>query len=380
MHPASLCSYYPNYALLDEILSYGKYKNVYMYMDLKNCFQTLYQEHAIVNIIDSCTNSMYQDMSILVSFLSFLSFHKLYALKRGVNINFVVFFESGQSYYHKNLSKLYKKSRRIDDLFGLPIEKRDIFFQNLSDNYNMIERVGNKLPNTFVTRLLNFEADFMPYFLISRNIVQVDDDTCHIVYSNDHDLMQTVTAAPNVYIFQKVMKTKRIIKRNGVMKKEWKFDEAKSIPDEFLPASLAIVGDPGDDVYGIKGIGPKTLYKCHNEFMKMIGSIDELLMNVEQGNDIFDTTRLTLPNKNTQQIIKAEKDNKLISTNLKLVSFELISRYFENPPKTEVLEKKQTLLNVFANKTIADKHKIAEALQMGNVMIGEELDNLYFTK
>jgi hypothetical protein len=380
MHPSSLCSYYPNYALLDEILSYGKYDNVYIYIDLKNCFQTLYQEHAILNIIENSTNSKYQDMSILLSYLSFLSFHKMYAIKRNININYVTFFESGKSYYHQNISKLYKKSRQIDDLYGLPIEKREVFFQNLSDNYNMVQRVGNKLPNSYVVRLLNLEADFVPYYLISRKLVETNENTCHIVYSNDHDLMQTLTAGDNVYIFQKTVGKKYIVKKNNVMKKEWKIEEPFELTDKFLPLSLAIIGDTGDDVYGIKGIGSKTLYKNQSEVMKMIGSIENLFNNVEKGLPIFDTTSIENPNKYIQMILDHENKDKLISNNLKLVSFELISRFFENPPTTETLEKRKQVEQIFNNKIIIDQTKLTEALQMGNVYASEELDTLYFTK
>ena len=129
MHPSSLLSYYPTYAILDEIVSYSNYNKINIFVDLKNCLQTLYMEHAIVNVIENTLQVNYVDTSVFSSVISFLSFHKLYSLKRNIEVNFYIFFERGQSYYHKNISSKYKISRRIDDLYGLPVEKREAFFK-----------------------------------------------------------------------------------------------------------------------------------------------------------------------------------------------------------------------------------------------------------
>ena len=53
MHPSSLLSYYPTYAILDEIVSYGNYKKLNIFMDLKNNLQSTYMEHAILNILEN---------------------------------------------------------------------------------------------------------------------------------------------------------------------------------------------------------------------------------------------------------------------------------------------------------------------------------------
>ena len=102
MHPSSLLSYYPTYAILDEIVNYGKYKKLNIFIDLKNTLQTTYMEHAIVNIVEQSKQTKFIDSSIFAALMSFLAFHKMYGLKRGVDISFIIFFESGISYYHTN--------------------------------------------------------------------------------------------------------------------------------------------------------------------------------------------------------------------------------------------------------------------------------------
>jgi len=116
MHPSSLLSYYPTYSILDEIIAINNYNTLNIFIDLKNTLQTTYMEHAIVNILENSKNLKYLDTSIFSSLIAFLSFHKMYGMKRGIDLNFIIFLESGHSYYHKNISKKYKISRRIDDL------------------------------------------------------------------------------------------------------------------------------------------------------------------------------------------------------------------------------------------------------------------------
>ena len=102
-----------------------------IYIDLKNTLQTTYMEHAIVNILESTQRSKYFDTSVFSSVISFLAFHKRYAMAREINLNFILFLESGKSIYHTNISKDYKIGRRIDDLYGLPNDKRELFFEVL---------------------------------------------------------------------------------------------------------------------------------------------------------------------------------------------------------------------------------------------------------
>ena len=51
-------------------------------------------EHAIVNLVESTKMSGRYDTSIFTSLMSFIAFHKLYGAKRGVSVNFYIFFES----------------------------------------------------------------------------------------------------------------------------------------------------------------------------------------------------------------------------------------------------------------------------------------------
>lgn len=337
MHPSSLLSYYPNYAILDEIVTKKNYNTLNIYIDLKNNLQSTYMEHAIVNIVSSSKKAKFFDTSIFSAVISFLTFHKMWALKRAVNVNFYIFFESGISYYHKNISKTYKISRQIDDLYGLDKQDRELFFRVLQANFRLIERALNLIPKIKVIRLNHLEADFVPYYLITRNKVDKLPTTAHVVYSNDHDLWQCLK--DNVYVFSKAGKTKRILEHGNVIKYLTK--KPNTIPDEYLPLAMAIIGDVGDDVTGIDGIGPATFLKVFPELIKLTGNIETIYQKVRNNSPLFDPLPTSSANKILKKIIDAELASKRISKNLKLVSFELISREFDDPNSTEMLDRKK---------------------------------------
>lgn len=377
MHPSSILSYYPTYSILDEILSYGDYKTLNLYFDLKNNLQTLYMEHTIINIVESTIKSNITDSSIFSSILSFLAFHKNYSVKRNIKINFFIFFETGTSFYHTNIRKKYKISRRIDDLYGLEREKRELFFDVYQKNLKLAERACNKLPNVKLLRLNHLEADFLPYYLISRNLVNTDDETAHVIYSNDHDLLQCLDSGEHVYMFQKAFKSKKIIKKDAGMQSYLKFES--NFSNELIPLLMAVIGDTGDDVDGVKGVGPKRAVDMLESLLKITGGMNQLYDNVFNNKPIFDLTNYQNSNKYLNSVIQEEQSNKLISENLKLISFELLSRFLDDPTKIEMVELRNKILDVLNDSGVATKESILNALQQIQITIFEEdLDIIYF--
>lgn len=374
MHPATICSYYPNYAILDEVISQSNYKNLNIYIDLKNVLQTLYLKHAVSYMIESSKNTKFPDTSIFLSLLMYFSFHKKYVLKRNINLKIYVFFESGKSYYHLNIDKNYKKSRIISDLFDFGIDSTKLFFNVLSKNYSLIEQAFNKIPNIKVIRMLNLEADFIPYYLIRNKLVDTSDDTAHVIYSTDHDLFQCIKK--NVFVFLKYGTKKKLLKQGEVLKQYLKID--KGISDIYLPLAMSIIGDPGDDIIGIKGIGGKKFLDILDNLKKLIGSVGNLYNNVFSSRPIFDLSNVKLPNKYLRMVIEHEEESGLISKNLKLISFELISRALDNPLNTEIIKKRKRIYNVIKEDKIVNKENMYNALQNVGVMLSDELDALYY--
>lgn len=373
MHPSSLFSYYPTYSILDEIMSYGNYKSINIFIDLKNNMQTVYMEHAIVNIVEMSKKSKYLDSSVFSSLVSFLTFHKMYAMKRGYNVNFYIFFEVGESYYHKAISKQYKVSRKIDNLYGLDRQDRELFYQVLHVNYQLIERALNKVPNVKVIRLENLEADFIPYYLMTRNLILSDSQTVNVVYSNDHDLWQCISK--NCYVFSKSATSKVIIGPGSVMKRYLK--KENDILDEYLSLAMSVIGDSGDDVQGINGIGISRFYDLFDDLVELCGNMNEIYDKVERNQELFSESG-EVENKYLRTIIENEKSTKKISNNLKLVSFELISRAFDKPNNTEMIKRREKLKKTLKEDDICSLDSLKMALSgVGVFLETSALDFLY---
>jgi len=375
MHPSSLLSYYPTYAILDEILSYGNYRTLNIFIDLKNAMQTTYMEHAIVNIVESSKKSTHLDTSVFSSLISFLSFHKIYGMKRGINTNFIIFFESGQSFYHKNIDKNYKISRRIDDLYGLEREDRELFFSVLQANYQLVEGACNKMPGLKVVRIPNLEADFVPYYVLTRGLIQNGNGVGSVIYSNDHDLWQCL--GDDVFIYSKAAKFKRIHKHGKVMTMFLK--KEVDIPDEYLPLAMAVIGDPGDDVVGVKSIGPAGFIQVFKQLIALTGDMDTIYNKIENRQLLIDPVPQSIVNKKLRLIVDEEIKNKTISKNLQLVSFELISRALDNPIKTEMIDKRKIVEKQFlTEREVFPLESMKKALEQNGVFLEESsIDFLY---
>jgi len=345
-----------------------------IYIDLKNAFQSLYMQHAIINLIEQTKKSRFMDTSIFSSLVSFLSFHKIYAHKRGINIDFVIFFESGHSVYHKNISKTYKISRRIDDLYGLDAADKELFYKILTANYQLIENAFNKMPNIRVIRLNKLEADFIPYYLISRNLVNYDGSRAHTIYSNDHDLWQCVN--DHSYIFSKAGKSKKIVKQGEIMKLMLK--KPNKIPDIFLPLAMSIIGDIGDDVIGINKIGPSRFLEIFPDLVKLTGSMGQIYEKVRKGEDLFDPVPQNFKNKYLKDVVESEVKYKTVSNNLKLVSFELISREVDDPSSIEMNNRKKQIIEAMQPKQCASIDSMKIVLEkIGVYLEDSSIDFLY---
>jgi hypothetical protein len=374
MHPSSLLSYYPTYAILDEIVSFNNYKKLNIFIDLKNTLQTTYMEHAIVNIVESSKNTKYIDTSIFSSVVSFLSFHKIYGMKRGIDIEFIIFFESGKSSYHKNISKKYKISRQIDDLYGLDRADRELFFSVLMANFQLVESALNQMPSVRVIRLPTLEADFIPYYLLSRGYVPVDGSVGNITYSNDHDLWQV--AADHSYIYSKSAKSRKIIKAGSIMKLLLKRDN--TIPDIYAPLGMAVLGDPGDDIDGIKGVGPAGFLEIFDQLVALTGTMKDIYKNLQNNQDLFKTVPANIVNKKLEKVVDQETKTKVLSKAIKLISFELLSRELDDPSTTEMLDKRKLIEQRMSEKEVVPLESMKTALIKNGVYLEESsIDFLY---
>ena len=159
---------------------------------------------------------------------------------------------------------------------------------------------------------------------------------------------------------------------------EMMLKKKNTIPDNFLPLAMAVIGDPGDDVEGVKGIGPASFLNIFEQLTAMTGDLEQIYNKIESNKDLFDFIPPSVTNKKLQSIIDAEVKDKRISKNLRLVSFELISRAIENPMTTELRDKRLIIENNLKANTSVPLDKMKDALVRNNVFLEESsIDFLY---
>lgn len=373
MHPGSLITYYPQYSILDEFTSDPKVDEIIIYVDIRNCLKSIYMEEVIHDLVESTNKYKKIDTSIISSLLSFISFHKKYAKKRGKKITTILFFETGRSYYHENINSKYKSTRKIGSLFTLNEIDRDLFFNIIRRNLMFSERLFNGFPDVHVVKLENFEADFIPYYMIKNNVL-VDETKgyVHVTYSGDKDLMQISSLKLNngeSVVYNRNKKPGIILRDEDVMSNYFKTNV--DFPSVYLPLVMSILGDKVDDVDKIEKIGPKTCIKFLPELIDFVGDMNVIYDRIKNKENIFD--EYLGENKYIKKIIHTERESKLISNNLRQISFEIISRYFDNPDKTEILDKRKKFYNIFEKKKIYEHpERVLNSIRKLDVYMDDE--------
>src|ERR1035437_10493017 len=204
-------SYYPKYEYLDNVLSLTGRKRLNLYIDVKGCAQSLFKEWAIRHILNNSIGSTVTDTSLFSGVLEFIAWHKSYAKKRQIEVNFYFFMESGKSTYHLEIHPGYKANRGVSDMFGLDLASRELFFKILDKNYNAINKVVNKLPNCNFVRSEYLEADFLPWEWMKNVLTKEDvDSSANIIYSTDKDMLPCLDQT-NVFQFYRHSKNVKML-------------------------------------------------------------------------------------------------------------------------------------------------------------------------
>ena len=142
---------------------------------------------------------------------------------------------------------------------------------------------------------------------------------------------------------------------------------------------MSVIGDVGDDVTGVSGVGPARFLQIFEQLTSMTGTMNQLYDNVENKRDIFSFIPESIQNKHLRNVVNAEVSENTISKNIKLVSFEMISRALDNPGSTDMIDKRKIIENIFLHeKQTSTADGMKKALEMAGVFLEEaSLDFLY---
>jgi len=337
MTPNQVIPYYPTYADLDSVVSSSNFKEIRLFVDVKNISTGMYSGHVVEDIVEMSSGRFVCSV-IFSALLSFVAFHRVYAMKRSLNIKMYFFMESGQSFFHTNILPSYKAERKLSPLGNLTTEGMLDYFRIVRKNLELSEFVLSKIKGISFIRLVNLEADFVPYYTI-RYLSEPSKDVLNIIYSTDKDLLQTLTIPDhNVVQFFRTLKKKMFITKDQVMPLVMNI-KSSAVDPQFAPLAQAIMGDPSDGVPGFYGIGGSRCNKILEILVpKLNCSMDDLSFRASTGEDLFKGVEFKekdeeLPDgilRTVNRVLREEKYTKIVSKNLKLVSFDTLIKSLQN--------------------------------------------------
>ena len=246
-------------------------------------------------------------------------FRSLGALMRQIQPTqvYIAFDGIGSSTNRKNLLPEYKSQRNISRVTNWEV------FENLEEEdeskVNQIVRIIQylkTLPIKVIT-LNKVEADDVIAYL-SNTLPQHPKDRAFIV-SSDKDYLQLIDQQVIVYRpIQKEFYTEDTVKE--------KFGVA---PNNFL-LYKTLMGDSSDKIAGIKGLGPKTLFKRFPELLQENLSLDDIL-NISE-NKLKDHIIYARVLHEVEELEKKYKVMDLANPMLNKQDIEFIDDFVQNTP------------------------------------------------
>lgn len=313
----------PSYDVLDSICS--SYKRVFFFVDFNNMIKGLYYPEMLTMILNEIKLNNGIFPSILINEWMYLQdYLEGYGRNRNNKpVHCVYFSEGGQSYYHLNLYKDYKK-RRKNALFALPASVTNTYesYDSINDiirgflvsSWKWIEIFSNHA-NILSIRLENLDADFIPELLL-RQFDIYDDDTAYVILSSDGDIIQTLDIADNIYIFDGynvITYDNWLNSKKYITESISSMDKEFDIPPDRIILYKALVGDTSDNIPGIKGIGKK------NFFDKIV----DLVPNDIRSDDTDQIKQICIQKSDTNKMASKIAHNfNTFNDMIKLVSFK----------------------------------------------------------
>lgn len=325
-----MITYYPNFRLFlnQRIIDSGDCENLHIYVDVRNGCTPLFYEGYIKSVYENMLTSNKIDISLFSSFINYIirlrNFFKHKIGFKAVKIFF--FMDRGKSSYHKHIVDDYKKNRMLTTM-NLNLNIIETVFDCVNKNFDLCEKFINFLPDVFFIKLKDLESDFIPYYLIKK-YYNNDNNIKHVIFSTDKDMLQTLLLNDNIYQYIKVSRSNQTFLKSysiiNYLLKDEKTDYSHL--KNYINIIMAFVGDIGDHVKGVKGIGYKTSIKHIENFIN-IGLDDEILKNKILKKEKIDFLTSDKKIKNSINLFNNNLD--ILNKSYRLISFESLIDFID---------------------------------------------------
>lgn len=387
VHPNTILSITPPKEI-DTLINQLGVKKLNIYVDFKNACTSLFIDNVVQEIVNYSDMGRTVDNSIFQSIIKFASSWKKYALSKQLDYKIFYMSDHGKSYYHVNLHDGYKNSRHVGDV-NLPDYYKDLI-PIRRKNYELAEKICNRIPNFYVFLLGYLEADFVAHYLINK--YYDNDDTLNIIISSDKDMYQTIKKKNIILLYKSYGKIFYLDKDMVLPKylnyekmsnsnKTKKIDLIKTFDLNHFDLLMSLVGDAGDDVPGVKGIGPVRaleLISNNDLFNRYIGDKTKLIERIVLNNGSFFKEFVESDNKLFNQVLQ---NSDVVTKAFQLISFDALSKWIDDGNDMKRIKHMEYITNIVNKKDITYLHPstITDQLsKLGDVYITkEDIDVLY---
>lgn len=334
-------SYTPRYDEIDYL--YTKYLKEYpntklnFFLDVKNGISgdTSFIDGMRVNSItyDNKGQHLVELVTCIINVVAFIKSRLLEISNNDSNlidnrVRFFFFCEVGKSSYHRAIDMAYKRNRGINDILNRESIDVDLRGDIVFNAIQILNAIMNMIPTCYFYMGEYAEYDFIPYVVAKRYFSEYDYG---VIFSSDKDMYQLQSYFP--YRFEQLEKLTS--KANNV---NWHpgrmYVDSSNYVIRFLHALYgkegftlseedktwiennwsmfrAFMGDSGDGVTGIKGMGLSTMMK-HLNIIK-----DITLPREEYNHNVAHIEFRLFDYKNKNSIFKMDKVNELLKLPIK---------------------------------------------------------------
>jgi len=204
-------------------------------------------------------------------------------------LRFFFFCETGKSSYHRGIDMAYKSNRGLNDYLARS-ESDQLMSQAMFFAIQVLNDIINMIPNAYYFMGEFAEYDYIPYVIYKRMFEARD---VGIVFSTDRDMYQLQSYTTQFEQLEKLTSMRgvdwhpgrlfvnrdnyvdRFIYKMIAESKLTVTDEFKSFVANHFSLIRGILGDGGDGIPGIKGLGLLTIVKLFDTVKKVILPRDE---------------------------------------------------------------------------------------------------------
>lgn len=253
--------------------------------------------------VDLLTTSKGKPVNLIYGFISSL---KTYVRRFGLKNNyfFITWDSKGKTSRHKIYSE-YKGNRK-----GFS----DEFYEQLNDVYEIVEALSIEQ-----FKIVGIEADDIVGTLANRSRKKGQKV---LIISADHDFEQLITKSV------KILSPSLAISKEKIKDKDYVIKKYEIEPNRLVEV-MSIVGDSGDNIIGVDGIGEKIAVRL----LKANGNLNNVLNNADSLKILNKKGEIKEATDNIKRKIK--ENVKVIKLNRKLVE---INCHLEVSPKFKVIK------------------------------------------